>query len=115
MIVYGHASKPRPSESRALRLPVRGRAVAGRMARHLSEHAGCRMNLDKHFPPSGPCALCGDPDARHRLFDAIKGRYEAGEPARELALDYDVSVAAILAVLATSKSRQKRFAAQVEK
>ena len=27
--------------------------------------------LDKYWPPCGPCALCGHEDKRHRIWDAI--------------------------------------------
>lgn len=55
--------------------------------------------LDEHFPPRGPCLLCGHPDARHRLWDALLGRHDAGDSAEELARDYGVAVEAVEAVL----------------
>lgn len=55
--------------------------------------------LDLHFPPAGPCAFCGGPDKRHRLWDVFIGRAEAGETAAEIADDYGYSLAAVEAVL----------------
>jgi len=28
--------------------------------------------LDRRWPRRGPCGICGGPDARHRLWDAIE-------------------------------------------
>lgn len=39
--------------------------------------------------PAGPCLVCGYPDKRHRLWDAIKDRFAAGESLDELATDFD--------------------------
>ena len=56
-------------------------------------------SLDQYFPFRGPCAICGHPDARHRLFDAIRGRAKAGDSVEELAEDYDASEEAIKLVI----------------
>lgn len=47
-------------------------------------------DLDKRWPKCGPCAMCGGPDKRHRLWDAIEtsGRLDGVAFA---ARDYDVS------------------------
>ena len=55
--------------------------------------------LDRFSAPLGRCALCGHPDARHRLWDAWMDRQCAGETAADLAADYRVSVAYVRAVL----------------
>lgn len=55
--------------------------------------------LERWFPPRGPCALCGHADARHRLFDAIADRSRAGEAADALAEDYGLPVGAVRAVI----------------
>lgn len=55
--------------------------------------------LDEWWPPRGPCAFCGHCDARHRVWDAIIGRSEAGESVSYTAWDYDKPEAAIRAVL----------------
>jgi hypothetical protein len=57
------------------------------------------QKLDRFFPFRGPCGICGGPDARHRLWDAIQDRYGAAESIEELAKDYDLSAEAIEAVL----------------
>ena len=46
--------------------------------------------LDKHLPPRGPCGICGGPDARHRIIDAIRARYSAGESILSIAADYNL-------------------------
>jgi uncharacterized protein (DUF433 family) len=43
--------------------------------------------------------LRGHADANHRIKDAIRDRAKAGEDIADIAGDYDVSVAAIRAVL----------------
>ena len=55
--------------------------------------------LDKHFPPCGPCGLCGFHDKRHRLWDSIMGNYSAGDTADTIADNYSHSIEAVLAVL----------------
>lgn len=39
------------------------------------------------------CAVCGHPDNRHRLIDAIVDRHRAGESVEALADDYQMAVA----------------------
>lgn len=55
--------------------------------------------LDAVLPHRGPCAFCGHPDARHRLFAAIVGRHKAGESVDELAEDYGLSRSMVEQVL----------------
>ncbi len=50
-------------------------------------------------PYNGSCGLCGGPDARHRLFEAISERHAAGDSSSHLATDYATDVATIEAVL----------------
>lgn len=54
-------------------------------------------NLDRWFPPCGPCGICGGPDKRHRLGDAIYGQWCAGDStevvARWLNLDRHAVIA----------------------
>jgi hypothetical protein len=50
-----------------------------------------------------PCALCGDPDAGHRLRDAIRSRHSAGDAVAVLAEDYGMSVAAVLEILSEAE------------
>jgi hypothetical protein len=56
-------------------------------------------DLDKWFPYRGPCSCCGGPDARHRTFDAIIARCDAGEVPLDVADDYGVPLCAVVAVL----------------
>lgn len=52
----------------------------------------------KDYIGLGPCALCGHPDAGHRVWDAIRGRIDAGEPEREVAEDFDLTVQGVRAL-----------------
>ena len=56
------------------------------------------------YPYAGPCAFCGRPDKRHRLFDAIRENHRAGDGIEFLSEAYDLPVASIEWVVA-----QKRF------
>jgi hypothetical protein len=49
----------------------------------------------------GAC-LCGHPDARHRIFDAIQDRLKAGDSIEETADDFDVPIEAIKLIRDTS-------------
>jgi hypothetical protein len=63
------------------------------------------MTLDEALGPyAGPCAFCGRPDKRHRLFDAIKGTVAAGCTVKATAWDFDLTPEAVEWVVA-----QKRF------
>jgi hypothetical protein len=64
--------------------------------------------LDKHFPQAGPCLICGHCDKRHRLWDALMNRAEAGDMVHELALDYNLSPHAVRAVLRICPYRDSR-------
>ena len=45
--------------------------------------------LDRFYPPCGPCAFCGHRDKRHRLWDAWMLPIEAGnETAEEMAHNF---------------------------
>ena len=54
--------------------------------------------LDALGPYRGPCGICGGPDARHRLADAIADRLRAGESAEAVALDYEVQAGVVCAI-----------------
>ena len=47
-------------------------------------------SLDAVLPPRGPCGLCGHPDARHRICDAVAERLRAGDTVADIATDYDL-------------------------
>ena len=49
-------------------------------------------DLDAVWPPRGPCGICGGPDARHRIFDAIRSPARSGEREEWVAEDYGVTV-----------------------
>lgn len=46
----------------------------------------------EEMPFRGPCGLCGDGDARHRVLDAIVDRFRAGDDEAMLADDYGLPV-----------------------
>lgn len=58
-----------------------------------------KHELDKHFGRYGPCMLHPTRYSRHRLTDAIRGRYKAGDSVKSLMADYQLSRAAILAAI----------------
>jgi hypothetical protein len=47
--------------------------------------------LDILVPPRGPCGFCGGPDARHRLFDAIREQANAGDSRQMIIDNYELS------------------------
>ena len=52
-------------------------------------------DLDKWFPPCGPCAFCGHPDKRHRMWDML---IDAQDSPEMLAKMYELPIEAVLAV-----------------
>ena len=65
-------------------------------------------NVEKWWPRRGPCAFCEGYDQVHRVVDSIAEQVRAGEDSPEaLALDYGVSVEAILAAAAASPDHYK--------
>ena len=65
-------------------------------------------SLDVLGPYRGPCAMCGGPDARHRLADAVVGSVMAGDARVAVAHDYAVSLAAVDALLETRERNARR-------
>jgi hypothetical protein len=62
----------------------------------------------------GPCGLCGHPDRRHRVAEAILDRWSAGDQAAELASDYGLTVADVTRlVLAGGAAERARSTARV--
>lgn len=59
--------------------------------------------IDRELPFRGPCRLCGGPDARHRITDAIWEAWQAGDSLGSLAEDYGVSESFVFRV-----GRQRR-------
>ena len=67
------------------------------------------MKLDHYFPPCGPCAFCGHPDKRHRLWDAIiAARRDGKNTVADIASWMDLPADAVRAVL-RSRPYQKRI------
>lgn len=63
--------------------------------------------LDAIGPWRGRCGLCGHPDARHRLADAIRGQYAAGELVPVIAEYFGVTVRAVVAVIRAQPRRRR--------
>ena len=54
--------------------------------------AGTLQTIDTAiYPYAGPCAFCGRPDKRHRMFDAIRENHRAGDSIGMLANLYDLT------------------------
>jgi hypothetical protein len=64
--------------------------------------------IDVAFPYCGPCAFCGGPDKRHRLFDAMRGAYRAGDSVEAIADNYNVPVDAVRAVITPERCPLRR-------
>ncbi len=47
--------------------------------------------VDEEMPFSGPCAICGGDDGRHRVTDAIVERVRARESVESVAQDFRLS------------------------
>ena len=69
---------------------LRGRARQPILAGH--EVRSASNSFDALEPFHGPCGICGGPDARHRVVDAIASRLRAGESVESVAEDYGLSV-----------------------
>jgi hypothetical protein len=52
----------------------------------------------------GECAFCGGPDAGHRIWDSIAERLRAGDTARSIAGDYDLTVQGVRALARRSEA-----------
>ena len=55
--------------------------------------------LDRWYPPCGPCAFCGFHDKRHRLWDVWIAEADAGITAEDIADDFDQPIKYVEAVL----------------
>lgn len=56
-------------------------------------------DLDKWYPPCGPCAFCGFHDKRHRLWDMWCGMNKAGDTVESIAKNYEQPVEYVQAVI----------------
>jgi hypothetical protein len=64
--------------------------------------------IDRHFPYRGKCAMCGAWDARHRLFDAMRGMHRAGDSIETIATAYELPIEAVKAVLTPKRCPVRR-------
>lgn len=55
--------------------------------------------IDLYMPYQGPCAFCGFPDKRHRVLDSIVGRYRAGDSAKSIGPDFNLTEEAIAVIV----------------
>jgi hypothetical protein len=61
-------------------------------------------NLDTALHPyAGPCAFCGRPDARHRVWDAIKSNAKEGGTSESIAWAHNLSVEQVEWIIAQKK------------
>ena len=63
--------------------------------------------LDSHYSFCGPCAFCGHPDKRHRLWDAL---IDSPETEDMLVREYGVTLEHVKAVRRIRPYRRKRRA-----
>lgn len=72
--------------------------------------------FDALGPHRGPCGLCGDPDRRHRVADAIVDRVRAGDSEEDCADDFGVTEADVrqLVYFADAPATRLRFTAAPE-
>ena len=48
--------------------------------------------VDEFMAPRGPCGMCGGPDARHRVLDAMVSCVRGGDSTEAVAEDYGYPV-----------------------
>ena len=65
----------------------------------MSDRFNLPPEIDAAIPYSGPCGLCGGPEARHRVLDTIAERVRAGEYLAAVAWDYNLSVPIVAAIV----------------
>jgi hypothetical protein len=58
--------------------------------------------IDRYFKPRGRCGVCGGPDARHRIIDAIAEQLAAGMYPEDIATELAVPLKGVYAVLAAT-------------
>lgn len=67
------------------------------------------MRLEARWPFIGPCLVCGGPDKRHRLFDAILENLAASDSVELVARLYDLTTEEVeLITVAWDPSRGAR-------
>lgn len=75
----------------------------------MSRPADVRAVLSAFGPPAGPCALCGLPDKRHRILEAVAENVRAGDSPAFVAEAYGVSLAAVGASVALGRTTRRDF------
>lgn len=66
------------------------------------------LTLELVGPYRGECGICGGPDARHRLFDALQEANRAGDSIAFLADVYDFTEEYVAAIVAAPRWREPR-------
>lgn len=64
--------------------------------------------LDVLHPYAGPCWVCGGPDKRHRLADALIADLLAGDTPETVADRFDSPLAAMAPLLETAERNRRR-------
>ena len=72
-----------------------------RQAAWREAHAAWVATWDLIGPFSGPCGLCGHPDRRHRIADALVSLTLAGEAPEDISADHEMPVESVIAVTST--------------
>ncbi len=75
----------------------------------MNRPARVRAALALFGPATGPCGLCGLPDRRHRLLEAVAENVHAGDGVAFVAEMYGVSETAVLAAVALGRTTRRDF------
>lgn len=73
----------------------------------MSRPASVRAALALFGPPAGPCGLCGLPDKRHRVMEAVAENVRAGDGVAFVAEMYGVTEAAVRAAVALGRTTRR--------
>jgi hypothetical protein len=68
--------------------------------------------FDLLYPFAGPCMVCGGPDKRHRLADAIVSNVRGGDAPRLVAEAYGVKESTVRALVAHVDRNRTRHKAR---
>lgn len=66
------------------------------------------MALDARFPFTGPCGICGGPDSRHRLWDALDARGRSVDGPEGTAADYGIPASDVRLVMEAYADARRR-------
>lgn len=75
----------------------------------MSRPAEVRAVLRLFGPPAGPCAICGLPDKRHRMLEAVAENVRAGDSVPFVAEAYGVSELVVDAAVALGRTTRRDF------